>query len=53
MVDSISASLTDKRSKVLPDNRTSQLVVVATESEQEAVDYAHQRTRQAHPAGVD
>src|SRR5208282_1536099 len=38
MVASISASLTDKRSKVLADNRTSQLVVVATESEQESVD---------------
>ena len=38
MVDSIQASLTDKRSKVLPDMRTSQLVVVATEQEQEAVD---------------
>ena len=38
MVDSIQASFTDKRSKVLPDARTSQLVVVATEKEQEAVD---------------
>jgi len=38
MVDSIQASLTDKRSKVLPDSRTSQMVVVATENEQEAVD---------------
>ena len=38
MVDSVQASLTDKRSKVLPDARTSQLVVVATENEQEAVD---------------
>jgi type II secretory pathway component GspD/PulD (secretin) len=38
MVDSVQASLTDKRSKVLPDPRTSQLVVVATENEQEAVD---------------
>ncbi|MFZ0828099.1 MAG: secretin N-terminal domain-containing protein [Verrucomicrobiia bacterium] len=38
MVDSITASFTDKRSKVLPDVRTSQLVVVSTESEQEAVD---------------
>jgi type II secretory pathway component GspD/PulD (secretin) len=37
MVDSVQASLTDKRSKVLPDSRTSQLVVVATENEQEAV----------------
>jgi len=38
MVDSVQATLTDKRSKVLPDSRTSQLVVVATEAEQEAVD---------------
>jgi len=38
MVDSIVAALTDKRSRVLPDTRTSQLVVVATEPEQEAVD---------------
>lgn len=30
--------LTDKRSKVLPDTRTSQIVVVATEPEQTAVD---------------
>jgi type II secretory pathway component GspD/PulD (secretin) len=38
MLDSIQASLTDKRSKVLPDVRTSQLVVVATENEQESLD---------------
>ncbi|MGO9586699.1 MAG: type II secretion system protein GspD [Limisphaerales bacterium] len=38
MLVSLQASLTDKRSKVLPDIRTSQLVVVATENEQEAVD---------------
>src|ERR1700722_9461170 len=38
MVDSVQASLTDKRSRVLPDSRTSQMVVVATEPEQEAVD---------------
>jgi type II secretory pathway component GspD/PulD (secretin) len=38
MVDSVQASLTDKRSKVLPDSRTSQLVVVATENEQAALD---------------
>jgi type II secretory pathway component GspD/PulD (secretin) len=38
MLDSVQASLTDKRSKVLPDSRTSQLVVVATENEQEALD---------------
>jgi type II secretory pathway component GspD/PulD (secretin) len=38
MVDSIQVSFTDKRSKVLPDVRTSQLVVVATERELEALD---------------
>jgi type II secretory pathway component GspD/PulD (secretin) len=38
MVDSVQASFTDKRSKVLPDVRTSQLIVVATEREQEALD---------------
>ena len=38
MVDSVQASFTDKRSKVLPDVRTSQLIVVATEKEQEALD---------------
>ena len=38
LVESIQASLTDKRSKILPDSRTSQLVVVATENEQEAVE---------------
>jgi type II secretory pathway component GspD/PulD (secretin) len=38
MVDSIQSSFSDKRSKVLPDVRTSQLVVVATEKEQEATD---------------
>jgi type II secretory pathway component GspD/PulD (secretin) len=32
------ATLTDKRSRVMPDNRTSQLVVVATEKEIAAVD---------------
>jgi len=35
---SVQSALTDKRSKVVPDSRTSQLVVVATESEQDAVD---------------
>ena len=34
----VSSALTDKRSRVVPDARTSQLVVVATESEQDAVD---------------
>jgi type II secretory pathway component GspD/PulD (secretin) len=38
LVQSIQASFTDKRSKVLPDERTSQLVVVATENEQEALE---------------
>lgn len=38
IVDSIKSVLTDKRSKVLPDARTSQLVVVATDPEQQAVD---------------
>lgn len=38
MVDSVQSVLTDKRSKVLTDTRTSQLVVVATDPEQQAVD---------------
>lgn len=38
MVDSIQTTLTDKRSRVLADTRTSQLVVVATQPEQDAVD---------------
>ena len=38
MVDSVESALTDKRSKVLADNRTSQLVVVATDPEQQAID---------------
>jgi type IV pilus assembly protein PilQ len=38
MMDSISGALTDKRSRVIPDNRTSQLIVVATDPEQVAVD---------------
>ena len=38
MVESIQATLTDKRSRVLADTRTSQLVVVGTEPEQESVD---------------
>jgi type II secretory pathway component GspD/PulD (secretin) len=33
IVANVQAALTDKRSKVLPDHRTSQLVVVATEKE--------------------
>jgi type II secretory pathway component GspD/PulD (secretin) len=38
MMDSVQAALIDKRSRVLADMRTSQLVVVATQSEQDAVD---------------
>ena len=38
MVDSVQATLTDKRSRVIPDTRTSQIIVVATDKEQDAVD---------------
>jgi type II secretory pathway component GspD/PulD (secretin) len=38
MVAAVQSALTDKRDKVVPDPRTSQLVVVATESEQADVD---------------
>ena len=38
MVESVQAALSDKRSRVLPDARTSQLVVVATDPEQASVD---------------
>ena len=38
MEAAVSSALTDKRSRVVPDARTSQLVIVATESEQDAVD---------------
>jgi hypothetical protein len=38
IVANAQATLTDKRSRVMPDNRTSQLVVVATEKEIAAVD---------------
>ena len=38
MMDSIQGALTDKRSRVIPDTRTSQLIVVATDPEQAAVD---------------
>ena len=38
MESAVESALTDKRSRVVPDSRTSQLVVVATESEQDAVD---------------
>jgi type II secretory pathway component GspD/PulD (secretin) len=34
----VQSTLSDKRSRVVPDSRTSQLVVVAPESEQDAVD---------------
>jgi len=37
MQAAVESALADKRSKVVPDSRTSQLVVVATESEQNAV----------------
>jgi type IV pilus assembly protein PilQ len=38
IVLAVQSTLNDKRSRVVPDSRTSQLVVVATESEQDAVD---------------
>jgi type II secretory pathway component GspD/PulD (secretin) len=38
MTTAVSSVLTDKRSRVLPDVRTSQLLVVATDPEQSAVD---------------
>jgi type II secretory pathway component GspD/PulD (secretin) len=38
MEAAVSSTLSDKRSRVVPDARTSQLVIVATESEQDAVD---------------
>src|SRR5579859_3227078 len=38
MQAAVDSALTDKRSSVVPDARTSQLVVVATENEQDAVD---------------
>jgi len=38
MVDAVQSVLTDKRSKVMTDTRTSQLVVVATDPEQQAVE---------------
>ncbi|HSY20194.1 MAG TPA: secretin N-terminal domain-containing protein, partial [Candidatus Acidoferrales bacterium] len=38
MQESVQSALTDKRSKVLGDRRTSQMVIVATEPEQSAVD---------------
>lgn len=38
MVQSVQAAFVDRRSHVFPDIRTSQLVVVATEAEQDAID---------------
>jgi type II secretory pathway component GspD/PulD (secretin) len=38
MMESIGSTFTDKRSRVIPDTRTSQLVVVATDPEQASVD---------------
>ena len=38
MVGSVQAALTDRRSHVIPDSRTSQMVVVATEAEQDSVE---------------
>jgi type II secretory pathway component GspD/PulD (secretin) len=38
MTDAVRSTLTDKRSKVIADSRTSQMVVVATDPEQQAVD---------------
>ena len=38
MTDAVQSTFTDKRSKVLADSRTSQIVVSATETEQTAVD---------------
>jgi type II secretory pathway component GspD/PulD (secretin) len=38
MIDSVQAALIDKRSRVLADTRTSQMVVVATQPEQDGVD---------------
>jgi type II secretory pathway component GspD/PulD (secretin) len=38
MVESVQSVLGDKRSRVIGDNRTSQLLVVATESEQQSVE---------------
>ncbi len=38
MISAVNSTLTDKRSKVIADNRTSQMVIVATDPEQQAVD---------------
>jgi type II secretory pathway component GspD/PulD (secretin) len=50
VVASVQATLTDKRSKVMPDTRTSQLIVVATESEmlgvEQLIDRLDTKTKQ-------
>lgn len=38
MIEAAQSVLTDKRSKVLPDSRTSQIIVVATDPEQTAIE---------------
>ncbi len=38
MIEAAQSVLTDKRSKVMPDNRTSQIIVVATDPEQTAIE---------------
>jgi type II secretory pathway component GspD/PulD (secretin) len=43
VVASVQSILLDKRSKVMPDNRTSQLIVVATEAEMVGVDLLVER----------
>ena len=43
LMDAAQSSLTDKRSKVIPDSRTSQLVVVATDPEQQSLDVLVER----------
>jgi type II secretory pathway component GspD/PulD (secretin) len=43
IVVNVQGTLTDKRSKVMPDNRTSQLVVVATEAEMADVEQLIER----------
>ena len=43
IISAVQSTLTDKRSKVVPDIRTSQLVVTATEQEQIAVDQLVER----------
>jgi len=50
VVAEVQATLTDKRSKVMPDTRTSQLVVVATEAEmpevEQLIEHLDTKTRQ-------